>query len=117
MVSETQQLALDEAESIVLKALFGSDKSVQISPLLNAFLKLKGIDAASRINSYISQFEAIVSPFMTEDGLISGTKIGILTEGLFPSVGEIHFPDFSLVDIVKKIEPMLVSVGKIIRSN
>lgn len=116
MVSRLVQLELDEAESTVLHALFGSDKNIQVSPLLNAYLRLKGIDVAAYINGHIRTFEEFMVPFMTEDGLVSGEKLAIILEGFFPGAGQLSIANFRLVDVVRKVEPMLQRIGGLIRS-
>lgn len=100
-----KQLELDRTEETVLRALFGEDyKNSSNFKLLEAF-------KPGMVQRYIDKFEAIITPFLNDDGSVNGYMLKQALGAKFPQVKDI-VPDsnFMLSDLSGQIIKMFKGV-------
>lgn len=109
------QTELDLFETYILETVFSSSENPQLNGMVNAFLSFRGIDFKEKINSTINTFENFMKPLMTEKGYVDGKKINNLLSVFIPEVQNTTIPDFRLIDVARKFEPLLLMLGGYVR--
>lgn len=99
---DLQQQELDDFEVGLFKIVFGENYES------NNLYKLATITYGSKINAYISEFEALIRPLMTDSGMINGEKLKQVVELKYPQhsnlIPSTNFRLVALLDIIKSIK-------------
>ena len=109
------QTELDLFEEYILETVFSSSENPQLNGVVNTFLSLRGINFKEVLNSYITTFEEFMKPLMTENGFVSGKKLTNLLGAVSPEMENVAIPDFRLIDVARRFEPILIKLGGYVR--
>ena len=108
-----KQNEMDMFEEHVLSCLFGDAHSPKVSGFIGTYLAFQGKNLEGVINETITSFENFANPLLTDNGFVDGGKLSNLIEQLFGY--QVQIPNFRLIDISRKIEPWLRTIGSIIQ--
>lgn len=97
-----KQIELDAFETIVLKSVFGENWQQS-----KAFLFLNAFKPGA-VQNYINRFEAVVEPFMSENGAVNGYLLKTALQVQNSMLADI-VPDreFRLTDIARDVVKLL----------
>ena len=109
------QIELDLFETYILETVFSSSENPQLNSVVNTFLTLRGVDFKEKLNAGITAFENFMKPLMTEDGYVDGNKIANILGSFAPEMKNAQIPDFRLIDVARKFEPILLMLGGHVR--
>ena len=93
-----KQIEMDAVEELILQLLLGADwRSNKIFVLLNAY-------RPNMLQDYINKFEAIVGPFMSENGAVNGYLLRSALRSKGSTLADL-IPDreFRLTDVAGEI--------------
>lgn len=107
------QAELDLAEELILTCLFKDAHNPQVGGVTASFLALQGKSLTPLLNASILEAEAIVAPWLKENGYIDGEKLSLLLKNKLNK--DVVIPDCRIIDIVRAIEPLLRFCGKFIQ--
>lgn len=109
------QTELDLFETYILETVFTSSENPQLNGVVNTFLALRGIDFKEKLNAGITTFENFMKPLMTENGYVDGTKLSNILRTFVPEMQNTNIPNFRLIDVARKFEPILLMLGGYVR--
>ena len=100
-MTDNIQQELDLFEDEILKVIFGNGYQN------NANYKMAITIYGNKINSYISRFEAFMSPLMLDSGLVDSTKLKQIVEIKYPNYSFLipnnNFRLVNLIDVFKSL--------------
>lgn len=92
-----KQAELDAFEKAVLNGFFGQPT---LPDWADVALSLKGIDA----QAYVNKFEAMIKPFMKDNGLVNAEAVRKLINIKYPKYAVlVPNQDFRLVEVVQNV--------------
>lgn len=100
-----KQIELDAFEEIILQSVFGAEwRQSKTFQLLNAF-------KPNLVQNYINRFEAVVEPFMSENGAVNGYLLKTALQASNSNLAEL-VPDreFRLTDIARDVVKLIKGV-------
>ena len=102
MLEDLKQNELDFAEEKLIRSLFNG--SLEPSPVASLVFKTTGFDP----NKLIAQFEGIIKPFMTDTGLLDGSRLRSILRQTHPRISEmIPMKTIRLSDLAEEIAPVI----------
>ena len=100
-----KQIELDAFEEIILQSVFGAEwRQSKAFLFLNAF-------KPNLVQNYINRFEAVVEPFMSENGAVNGYLLKTALQASNSNLADL-VPDreFRLTDIVRDVVKLIKGV-------
>jgi hypothetical protein len=102
MLEDLKQNELDLAEEKLIRSLFNG--SLEPSPVASLVFKTTGFNP----NKLIMQFEGLIKPFMTDTGLLDGSRLRSALRQMYPRISEIiPMKTIRLSDLAEEIAPVI----------
>lgn len=112
-MSTAIQNEFDIVEAHVLECLFKSSTNPQVNSITATYLALQGKSLHNMLNAAITESEAYITPWLTAEGYVDGSKLSLLIKNKFNK--NIAIPDFRMIELTRAIEPVLKFLSKFIQ--